>query len=211
VNIIPAMAAIADRCDILETELYIEKSGKTKEELSRIGVAIDYMAYHMKFDISTNIIKELLARQEFVDIINKEVHEGIETQLQSTMPYLRTLDINGVVFNYIDLEKYTLRFKYPSAGKVIGLIHDKVAEGKGNVPVLSIGCVSDMVIIRATKPILPVQKIIELIQEKLPQANADGGGHECAGTVKFVAAHMDSVMQLIKDELHKIDPASFVE
>ncbi|HYD03906.1 MAG TPA: DHH family phosphoesterase [Alphaproteobacteria bacterium] len=207
VNIIPAMAAVADRCDIEETHAYIKNSKLTKEELSRIGTAIDFMAYHMKFDISTPVIKELLSRKEFVDMINQEVHEGIETQLQSTMPYLRTLDINGIILNHIDLEKYTLRFTYPSAGKVIGLIHDKVAEGKTHTPVISLGCVSDMIIVRATKPVLPVQKIIESIQKHIPEANADGGGHECAGSIKFVPAHMDRVLQLVKDELHKIDPA----
>jgi RecJ-like exonuclease len=204
-KLVPAVAAVADRCNIKETEDYIKNSGVTKEELTRIGIAIDFMAYHMKFDISTPIIKELLTRTEFVDMINEEVRVGVETQLQSTLPYLRTLDINGIVLNYIDLEKYTLRFTYPSAGKVIGLIHDKVAVGKENTAVISLGCVSDMIIVRATKPILPVQKIIDLIKEKLPEANADGGGHECAGTIKFVPAHMDAVLQIIKDELHKIE------
>ncbi|MGV8086099.1 MAG: DHH family phosphoesterase [Candidatus Woesearchaeota archaeon] len=203
-KVIPAVAAVADRCNIEESDTYIKNSNVTKEELTRIGIAIDFMAYHMKFDISTSIIKELLNKKEFVEIINEEVKVGVETQLQSTLPYLRTLDINGIILSYIDLEKYTLRFTYPSAGKVIGLIHDQVAVGKENIPVISLGCVSDMIIVRATKPVLPVQKIIELIQAKIPEANADGGGHECAGTIKFVPAHMDAVLQLIKDELHKI-------
>ncbi len=203
-KLVPAVAAVADRCNIEESDAYIANSGVSKEELTRIGIAIDFMAYHMKFDISTPIIKELLLRTEFVDMINEEVRVGVETQLQSTLPYLRTLDINGIILNYIDLEKYTLRFTYPSAGKVIGLIHDQVANGKEHTPVISLGCVSDMIIVRATKPILPVQKIIDTIQEKLPEANADGGGHECAGTIKFVPAHMDAVLQIIKDELHKI-------
>ncbi|MGV8141806.1 MAG: DHH family phosphoesterase [Candidatus Woesearchaeota archaeon] len=203
-KLMPAVAAVADRCNIAESEAYIIDSGVSKDELTRIGIAIDFMAYHMKFDISTPIIKELFSRKEFVELINVEVREGVETQLQSTLPYLRTLDINGIILSYIDLEKYTLRFTYPSAGKVIGLIHDQVAVGKENVPVISLGCVSDMVIVRATKPVLPVQRIIELIQEKLPEANADGGGHEMAGTIKFVPAHMDAVLQIIKDELHKI-------
>ncbi len=203
-KLMPAIAAVADRCNIEESDTYIKNSDVTKDELTRFGIAIDFMAYHMKFDISTPIIKELLIKKEFVNIINEEVRVGVETQLQSTLPYLRTLDINGIILSYIDLEKYTLRFTYPSAGKVIGLIHDQVAVGKENMPVISLGCVSDMIIVRATKPILPVQKIIELIQAKLPEANADGGGHECAGTIKFVPAHMDAVLQIIKDELHKI-------
>jgi RecJ-like exonuclease len=203
-KLVPAVAAVADRCNIAESDAYIENSGVSKEELTRIGVAIDFMAYHMKFDISTPIIKELLVKKEFVELINEEVREGVETQLQSTMPYLRTLDINGIILSYIDLEKYTLRFTYPSAGKVIGLIHDKVADDKERNPVITLGCVSDMIIVRATRPIFPIQKMIELIQAKIPEANADGGGHECAGTIKFVPAHMDRILQLIKDELHKI-------
>ena len=203
-KLLPAVAAVADRCNIAESDSYIANSLVSKEELTRIGIAIDFMAYHMKFDISTSIVKELLVKKDLVELINEEVREGVETQLQSTLPYLRTLDINGIILSYIDLEKYTLRFTYPSAGKVIGLIHDKVAIGNENVPVISLGCVSDMIIIRATKPILPVQKMIELIQKRLPEANADGGGHECAGTIKFVPAHMDAILQIIKDELHKI-------
>jgi len=203
-KLLPAVAAVADRCNIAESDAYIANSLVSFEELTRIGIAIDFMAYHMKFDISTPIIKELLIKKDFVELINEEVSEGVETQLQSTLPYLRTLDINGIILSYIDLEKYTLRFTYPSAGKVIGLIHDKVADGKEHMPVITLGCVSDMIIVRATKPILPVQKIIETIQKKLPEANADGGGHECAGTIKFVPAHMDAVLQIIKDELHKI-------
>jgi len=199
-----AVAAVADRCDIDESRKYIVDSGLSKEELTRIGVAIDFMAYHAKFDISTFVVKDLFEKKEFVDLINEEVRVGVETQLQSTLPYLRTLDINGITFSYIDLEKYTLRFTYPSAGKVIGLIHDSVSAGKENLPVLTIGLVSDMMIIRATKPILPVHKIIEIIKSKIPEANADGGGHECAGTVKFVPAHLDAILQIVKDELHKI-------
>ena len=133
-KLMPAVAAVADRCNILESDTYIANSGVTKEELTRLGIAIDFMAYHMKFDISTPIIKELFVKKEFVEIINEEVRVGVETQLQSTLPYLRTLDINGIILSYIDLEKYTLRFTYPSAGKVIGLIHDQVAVGKENVP-----------------------------------------------------------------------------
>ena len=165
---------------------------------------MDFIAYHMKFSISTEVLLELYTEKNFVKIINDEVHEGTKTQLQSTLPYLRTLDINGIIFSYIDLEKYTLRFTYPSAGKILGIIHDSVAEGKEHVPVLTIGCLSDMIIIRATKPILPVQKMIDIIAKKLPASNVDGGGHECAGTIKFVPAHFDAILQIVKDELHKI-------
>ncbi|MBW3020816.1 hypothetical protein KY334_05955 [Candidatus Woesearchaeota archaeon] len=201
--LMPAIAAISDRSNIQETERYIEKSGLTREELGRIGVAIDFTAYNMKFDPGKGVFDELYVNKELVNMINEEVSKGVETQLQSTLPYLRTQEINGVTFSSIDLEKYTLRFTYPTPGKVLGMIHDKVAEGKENV--ITLGCLSDMVIVRATKPILPVQKIIENLQKVLPEANVDGGGHEMAGAIKFVQAHSNSVLQNIKQQLRNIE------
>ena len=194
----PAVAAISDRCNILETEEYIKNSGQTKAFLGKIGVAIDFMAYHMKFDPGKGLFEELYEKPELVNMINESVNEGSDSQLQSTMPYLRTQMINGVLFSHIDVEKYTLRFTYPTPGKVISMIHDKVAVGKGTVPVLTIGYLSDMIIIRATQPVLPVQKIIERLQKDLPEANVDGGGHECAGTIKFVPAHLSNIIERIK-------------
>ncbi|MFA6072500.1 MAG: hypothetical protein WC758_00105 [Candidatus Woesearchaeota archaeon] len=200
----PAIAAISDRCNIVETERYIINSCETKEVLTRIGVAIDFVAYQMKFDGGKGVFEELYTNTEMVDLINSKVKEGADTQLMSALPYLRTQEINGVIFSHIDLEKYTLRFTYPTPGKVIGMIHDKVAEGKDSFPVLSIGYVSDMIIIRATKPVLPVQKIIATLQKELPEANVDGGGHECAGTIKFVPAHLTTIIEKIKTMLKEL-------
>lgn len=200
----PAVAAISDRCTIPETEAYIKNSKKTAEELKEIGVAIDFIAYSLRFDSGKGVFDELYSNPELVKLINVEVRKDVEKQLQSTMPYLRTQEINGVVFSHIDLEKYTLRFTYPTPGKVIGMIHDLVAEGKEN-PVMTIGYLSDMIIIRATKPILPVQKIIQVLKKDMPNANVDGGGHEMAGTIKFVPAHLTAIIEKIKEELKKLD------
>lgn len=208
-KIIPAVAAISDRCEIPERHAYIKNTGKSEDELKKIGVAVDFTSYHMKFDAAHGLFEELYINQPFVQLINEEVTAGVETQLQSTMPYLRTQDINGVTLSYIDLEKYTLRFTYPTAGKVLGMIHDTVAEGKEHMPVLTLGLVSDMIIVRATKPVLPVHRIIDIIKEKLPESNVDGGGHEMAGTIKFVQAHRDAIVEIIKEELKKIDVSKF--
>jgi archaea-specific RecJ-like exonuclease len=202
-SVIPAIAGISDRCDIQETKDYITNSKKSKEELGRMGVAIDFIAYQLRYNSGEGIFKNVYENEEFVNLINEKVTKGVKTQLQSTLPYLRTIEINGITFSYIDLQKYTLRFTYPTPGKVLGLIHDTVAKDKENA-VLTIGYVSDMIIIRATKPVFPVSDIITLIKQKLPQANVNGGGHEQAGTIKFVPAHLDVIIELIKEELRKI-------
>ncbi|MDO8516907.1 MAG: hypothetical protein Q7S33_02170 [Nanoarchaeota archaeon] len=197
----PAVAAISDRTNIQETQDYIKNTGKERAFLEKIGIAIDFIAYNLKYDAGKGLFEELFTKQELVKTINEEVQKGVETQLQSTMPYLRTQDIEGITFSTIDIEKYTVRFKYPNPGKVVGMIHDLVAEGKENMPVITIGYLSDMTIIRATKPVLPVQKIMDNLKKKFPQANIDGGGHECAGTIKFVPAHLNAVLEEIKEQI----------
>ena len=111
---LPAIAGISDHCEIQETEDYIKKSGKSRKFLESIGVAIDFISYNLKFDGGRGLFEQVLVNEEFVTIINEEVKKGVETQLQSTLPYLRTQDIDGIVFSTIDLEKYTVRFKYPA-------------------------------------------------------------------------------------------------
>ncbi len=197
---LPAVAGISDRCQIKETELYIENSGKSRLFLEKIGTCMDFISYHVKFDPGRGLHERLFDNEEFVKVIHEEVKKGFETQLQSTMPYLRTQEIEGVLFSYIDLEKYTVRFKYPAPGKVIGAIHDLISE-KETRPVITLGCLPEMIIVRATKPILPVQKIVKTLKKALPNANVDGGGHECAGAIKFVSAHFTEVLENIKQQV----------
>jgi len=199
--LLPAIAGITDHCLIPETEDYIKNSKLPREYLEKIGMSMDFIAYNLKFDPGKGLYEELFRNKEFVAIISEEVKKGFETQLQSTLPYLRTQEIGGVVFSYIDLEKYTIRFKYPAPGKVLSAIHDVLATEKETLPVITLGCLSDMIILRATKPVLPVQKIIKKLKKDIPQANVDGGGHECAGAIKFVSAHFTEILENIKQQV----------
>jgi len=199
--IMPAVAGITDHCMIKETDEYIAKSGKTKAELEKIGMSIDFIAYSLKYDPGKGLFEELFGNKDFVETISEEVKKGFETQLQSTLPYLRTQEIGGVIFSSIDLEKYTIRFKYPAPGKVLSAIHDVIATEKETLPVITLGCLSDMIILRATKPILPISKIVKKLKRDLPNASVDGGGHECAGAIKFVSAHLTDVLENIKQQV----------
>ncbi len=137
--------------------------------------------------------------------INEEVRKGVETQLESTLPYLRTRDINGVTLSTIDLERYTMRFKYPNPGKIVGMIHDTVSVGKEHMPIITLGYLSDMIIVRATKPVLPVPKMIARVKKDIPRSHIEGGGHECAGAMKFVPAHLNDILENLKNQVKELN------
>ncbi len=200
-NLMPAVAGISDRCDIQETQDYIDLTGKTREELAMIGTAIDYMSYQLKHDAGKGVFNLVFQDQNFVKLVNDEVRVGFESQLQCSLPYLKSQEINGVNFSYIDLAKYTMRFTFPAPGAVLSRIHEIAAAEHSTVPSLTVGMIEDMFIIRANKPVLPVQKIIDSLQAKFPTANVDGGGHEMAGAIRFVSAHRDELLEEIKNIL----------
>ena len=201
---LPAVSAISDRCEIDETEEYIKLTGKSREELRNVGTAIDFASYNLRFSSGQGVYEEIFSNPKMVEMMSKEVAKGMKTQLQSTLPYVRTREIKNVIYSNIDLEKYTMRFTYPNPGKVIGMIHDTVVEEHPSRDALSIGYLSDMLIVRATKPVLPVAIMIKNLQEKFPEANVDGGGHECAGAIKFVSAHRDVILEEVKTMLKEL-------
>ena len=202
---LPAVASITDRSNIKEVEDYIKNSGKTKKELEEIGTAIDFIAYQLKFNSGKGVFEELYTNPELVRIINEEVRKGVRTQLESTLPYLRTQDLNGIILSTIDLEKYTMKFTYPAPGKVVSMIHDTVIIDRESLPVITLGHLSDMIIVRANKPVLPVDKIIEKLKKNIPNANISGGGHECAGAIKFTPAHLHEIIQNIKKQAEELN------
>ncbi|MFH1575498.1 MAG: hypothetical protein ABIB55_00965, partial [Candidatus Nealsonbacteria bacterium] len=65
---------------------------------------------------------------------------------------------------------------------------------------------SDSIIIRATQPVLPVQTIIDRIKKDIPYSHIGGGGHEKAGTIKFTPAHLDLILEKIKQQLKELSP-----
>ena len=82
--ILPAVAAISDRCNIVETDLLIEQSYKSREDLTLIGIAVDFMAYQLKYDPGAGVYEQLYENLDLVKIINEEVQTSVNTQLQST-------------------------------------------------------------------------------------------------------------------------------
>ncbi|MFA5080800.1 MAG: hypothetical protein WC472_04250 [Candidatus Paceibacterota bacterium] len=202
---LPAIAGITDRSNVEITNQYIIKSGRSREELEQIGIAIDFISYQLKFNSGKGLYEELYDNFELVKIINEEVRKGVKTQLESTLPYLRTQNIEGVYLSTIDLEKYTMKFKYPTPGKVVGMIHDVAVIDRESSPVITIGYLSDMIIVRANKPVLPVDNIITRLKKDLPNSQVEGGGHECAGAIKFIPAHLNDIIENIKNQINELD------
>ncbi len=199
--IYPAVAAIGDRCDIPEVDLLIKNTDKQKEEITQMGKVLDYLAYHLKFDPGEGLYNKVFEDPSFVKLIFTEVQSLYKSRLNSMIPNFNTTQINNIWYTEINLENYTQRGKFPTSGRVLGLGHDHIVSEKSPEKVLTIGYFGDGIILRSTHPVLPVPDLLHKLQTKFPSANIDGGGHENAGSIKFIASFSQNILQFIKDEL----------
>lgn len=200
----PAVAAVGDRCDIPEVDRLIENTGKPKEDLVRMAMVIDYLAFNFRFDGGDGVYDKVFTKPSIVDIIGSHVEEKFDATLKRILPTVKSEEINGVFYSEIDLQTYTQRGKYPPPGKTLGVVHDYLAQSHANMPVFTGGYFSDGVIIRATEPVLPVPTLLTDLQSTIPEANVDGGGHEQAGSLKYISAFDEQIRNFIKQELHEV-------
>ncbi|KZX10566.1 DHH family phosphoesterase [Methanobrevibacter curvatus] len=219
---LPAIAALGDHASSKEADQYIElasEKGYTKEDLDKIAACVDFEAYYLRFMNGRGIMDTIIGvgnidkHEKLVDALFKEYNKRVETQLKATLPNLKTERFdNDLIFNQLDVEKYAHRFTFPAPGKTCGFVHDSVVKKNGeDKTILTLSYGPDFAVIRATEKVNKVfgfnlNEIIKILAEKIPNAGIDGGGHEVAGSIKFLEGLSDEVLNTFKEELKGMTP-----
>jgi archaea-specific RecJ-like exonuclease len=199
---LPGIAAVGDHARSSEAQYYIElasEKGYEIEDLEKIATAIDFEAFYLRFMNGRGIMDTILGlgnlekHNKLVDTLYKESQRRVDWQLAAAMPNLKTQKLNnGVIFNVLDVEKYAHKFTYPAPGKTCGFVHDQLVQKHGEEqPIVTLAYGPDFGVIRATDAVNEIfgfnlNQIIQKLVDEIPAAGVDGGGHECAGSLKFV-------------------------
>lgn len=217
----PAIAAVGDHAECSEVDQYLEiakEEGYSRDDLDRIATCVDFEAYFLRFNNGRGIMNTLLGleekerQEELVDILMAESDKRVDTQLKAAFPNVETVFFdNSIQLNRLDVEKYAHKFTYPAPGKTTGYVHDKIVQQKGeDQPIMTLANGPDFAVLRATEVIkndfdFNLNNVITKIQQELPQAGADGGGHEVAGSLKFVEGLRDEVLELFIKEVKDLN------
>ncbi|MDP3065940.1 MAG: DHH family phosphoesterase [Methanobacteriaceae archaeon] len=202
INHLPGIAAVGDHARSAEAEKYIEiasDKGYDRNDLEKIATTIDFEAFYLRFMNGRGLIDTILGlgnrdkHTKLVDALYQESQRRVKWQLAAAMPNLKTQNLpNGVIFSVLDVEKYAHKFTYPAPGKTCGYVHDQMVQKHGeDNPILTLAYGPDFGVIRATDAVnekfgFNLNTIILQLAEEIPEAGIDGGGHECAGSLKFV-------------------------
>lgn len=209
VTFLPALAGAGDYAKGSEMEQYLkiaEKSGLSLEEMKKISLCIDYEAYYLGHMEGKGIIDDLMREdmerhKNMIDLLYSEITERLKVALEIVDRYKKVSRLNGMNLVELDLENSIMRREYPNIGKVTGLLFEKYLKEDPNTVVL--GVTEDMCVIRASETCgFSLQDFMKRISGKM--IGFSGGGHENAGTIKYIKAVKESVLRELRDYVSEL-------
>ena len=214
---LPGIAAVGDHAASDEANKYIEiaaEKGYTRDELDKVASCVDFEAFYLRFMNGRGIIDTILGlgnkekHGKLITALYNESMKRVQTQLRAALPNLKTQKLpNGVIFNVLDVEKYAHKFTFPAPGKTCGFVHDNIVQKYGEeTPIITLAYGPDFSVIRATDAVnerfgFNLNEIVWKLANEIPEAGIDGGGHECAGSLKFVEGLSKKVLESFAREV----------
>ena len=206
INYLPALSGIGDKSSCPEFEHYLSiasKSGYSRDYLEKLAQCLDFEAYALGFLEGHFVVESLLTdRDKQGEIVNL------------TYPYIRELEekekriienvvVKSKVNNYdliiLDLAKIDIMSDYPPPGKATGLCFKMFSRDYNKLLVLGVS--QNYITMRTNIENFNILNVMSFIKSKLDYGFVGGGGHPKAGTIKFVPAVKDKVLDLIKEYL----------
>jgi len=210
-EVLPAIAGLADRVDITNPELikeYVkiaEKEGYTKELLVNISKVIDFVSAKVRF----------MEVREYIGVIFGEPRHKQKELVSLMAPYIIGLEEKGLLIakSNTDVEKIgktTLQLLdientfpgfgfYPKPGKCVGMVHDDLQKTHGVNNLVTAGLMRTAITIRATDDSnFSMHELISYLNKHTPNSFVEGGGHKNAGSITFLPNKQEEILELMK-------------
>ncbi len=197
-----AVGGVADKCEGEDIDFLIEKSGSSRDELANLALYVDFEIFQTKFNHAKSTLQEFMTG-------SKELQTKIISLYQPLLEKFEeetTLTVN----HYLEeqkLEKFTLfslngeitkqRGTYYALRNLAAIVNKKHSE---IVPRVVFIYTDSILVIRADPSDLPfdINVFIKQLQKDLPYAQINGGGHNVAGSIKYIPAAKEEVLTKLK-------------
>lgn len=208
-----AVAGTGDKVESKELEEYLsicKKNGYDLQHIKDVAECLDYESFVLGFMESRDIVNDVLGltpdkQRRLIKLIKRIADEKREFQLMSNIKYAEIEHLGEMVIARLNIEKAKNSNSYPLKGCAIGILQ-RYLEEKHKKPVITIGISKEQLNFRCTRDIkgFDVNEIITLLKKEMPYAQIDGGGHRTAGSIGFIEAAQEDVLNFVERYLEKI-------
>lgn len=215
---LPALSGYADRIDLANPELveeYLElaaNDGYTKDLLFDISLVIEFVSAKVRF----------MEVREYVGVLFGEPREKQKELVSLMAPHIKDLDKKGLTIGKAaaEIEKLgnttlqTIQIEtsfpgfgfFPKPGRNTGLLHDNLQKEKGVKKLVSIGIMNTAMTMRATDAAnFSAHELIKELQEKLPNAFVEGGGHKNAAAINYIPRMKENVCKTVREYIKRLN------
>ena len=200
---LPAIAGVADKSKGKALEGYValaKKRGYSEQLIFELGQCIDFEIFYLG-RFGSDLIEDILfsdieQQKRFVNLVKEQINKSRVATLSSAEKYSEHKRLGEIQLVKLELSKIFGFGEYPPSGKATGMVFDSLNEKLHKLIVLGIG--EDYITIRTNAQGFDLNTMIEKMRAKLAHAQIEGGGHEVAGTVKFIQAAKQEVLNFIE-------------
>jgi RecJ-like exonuclease len=144
-------------------------------------------------------------QKELVNLLAPHIHKLDSKGLKIGKSNAKIEKIGSTNLQLLYFEEFFPGFGFfPKPGRIVSLVHDNLQVEKKMTSLVSIGVLATSATIRATdESNFSVHDLIKFLDEKLPEAFVEGGGHKNAGSITFLPNKQKEVVDLIRDFVKK--------
>ncbi len=203
VEFLPAIAGTADKLNSNEYIQYVGIAGKYGyglNSLKETAEVVDFEAFYLGFIENSGIINDVLGediekQKKLIGLLQPEIKKRKAEQLKIVESMMEIDESGKRVIAHFDADKISYRGEFPPIGKTAGMTFDKLKDSYNSLAVLAIS--DTFITIRTNIAGFNVNAMIEEAKNKITNGMVTGGGHELAGTVKFVELVKKKVIDFV--------------
>ncbi len=209
--LLPVLSGIGDRSSCKEFDKYLNllnsKNDFDMDFLQKYVSVIDFQAYHLRFIESRYMIDDLLGndyekQKEMINLIYPSIEKKVKNACDAAINFVEKEELGNSNLFKVKINEVSHR-GYPKSGHIVGVLKDRITKENNNV--ITIGKSDDMIIFRASDDSnFKLHEFIKILKNNVPESLVEGGGHEKAGTIKFLPASKEKVFTELKKYLLSI-------
>jgi RecJ-like exonuclease len=211
IELLPALSGLGDKVNGKEIEEYLKIASEIVDLgfLKKVAKCIDFEAYYLGFVESRSLIDDLLGsniekQKKLVELLTKDIERREKEQLKIIQDLKSLKEVNGFKIFMLNLDEISLRSEFPPPGKITGMAYDIFSEHGKLRDVIVLGIGSDYITVRTSLEKFNTVNAIEYLKERINSGFISGGGHKMAGTIKFVKAVREKILEELINYLKNI-------
>lgn len=197
-----ALGGVSDWCEGNEIEQLLKLAKEKRNFLKELSYLVDYEIHQQKFFHQTGSLFQLLdgpKQKDLIDLYTPIMKDEKEKVRLAINEYSNEETLGKFKLFSIESDDIAFWNDYFTSGKIAAILHEEHEDVNLRV---SLVLMSNMGVFRVSqeeKTGFDVNEIIKKLQKDLPFARVSGGGHDVAGSIRFVAASKEKVLAKIKE------------